>query len=913
LPKYKFHVISNTHWDREWRYPFQKNRQRLVEMIDRVLDILDQYPEYRAFHLDSQTVVLQDYLEIRPGRRAELEKFITERRLLVGPWYILPEEFQVGGESLIRNLLKGFRSSQEFGHTMQVGYTPFSWGQISQLPQIYQGFDIDVIMFYRGINSLDSPKAEFIWEGADGTRALTSRFSTWPRYNFYFYIYRPVVHNEQPEDIKAQWDRVGTPFHFSDQELVSADYALIRQADQYYPENLKPAVRKIIDDQVKDFTTRHIFWAQGHDTSGPNPKVVRIIKDINQFLEDGEVLHSTLEEYAASLKAEVEQDQLKIVKGERRSAQYDQRSSNLYGYTTSARMYLKQENFKTEKWLQYYAEPFANIARMLGMPGEDHSLERAWELLLQNSAHDSIGGCSLDEIHQDGMNRYKQCQEIAHSVFDRSVQYILQQTDLPGEFNLVVLNPLPFQRDAVMTAFIDIPKDRDTGNIRIWDGQQTVKLVINSSKAQKPILERLIDRPMYFDMHRYQVQIYVKEIPAMGYKVLTVKPAKPLPRSAENHSRTDARLPQLENQYLKVDLNANGTFRIYDKLNQTAYDNLGYLYDEGEAGHAWVHEPLEPFITTLAAQPEIQVVRANDLQQIVQVRYRLEIPKDLGERPKKNPETVPVPIIVNIVLNQNARRVELRVKLNNQAESHRLRLMFPTGLKAEYSHGEGQFDVVARKVARPDTRDWVEQPMYDYPMHHFVDLHDGQKGAAILVEGLKEYEVLDNAQRTVAITLLRSFNYRIPVASMQDYSHHKGTQCLGEHHYRLAFYPHRGSWESGQVFKAAMLFNYEPRLVQTGRGPGEMGTRRSFITVEPAEIRYSAFKKAAAGEGYILRVYNPGRQTVTGSVHFGMTLKSVFETNLHEKQVNKVSLINSQSIAITLAPKKIKSYQIIPE
>ncbi len=881
-------------------------------MIDRVLDILDQYPDYRAFHLDSQTVVLQDYLEIRPQRRADLEKFIKERRLLVGPWYILPEEFQVGGESLIRNLLKGFRSSQEFGHTMQVGYTPFSWGQISQLPQIYKGFGIDVIMFYRGINSLDSPKAEFIWEGADGTRALASRFSTWPRYNFYFYIYRPVVHNEQPEDIEAQWDRVGTPFHFSDQELVSEDYALIRQADHYYPENLKPAVRKIIDDQVKDFTTRHIFWAQGHDTSGPNPKVVRIIKEINQFLESGKVVHSTLEEYAVDLKEAVDWEKLQVVKGECRSAQYDQRSSNLYGYTTSARMYIKQENFRAEKWLQYYAEPLYNIACVFGMEGEDQSLARAWELLLQNSAHDSIGGCSLDEIHIDGMNRYKQCQEIARSVFDRSVQYILQQTDLPGELNLVVLNPLSYQREELVEAWIDIPEDWDTGNIRILDDDQVVKMKIMNIIDQKPILKRLINRPMYFDMHRYQVLLYVKEIPAMGYKVLTIKPAKTPLNSQKNQSKTDSGLPQLENQYLKVNLNANGTLRIYDKLNQTAYDNLGYFYDEGEAGHAWVHEPVEPFSTTLTARPEIQVVQANDLRKIVQVKYRLELPKNLKERHKKDPETVPVPIIVNIILNQNARQVELQVKLNNQAESHRLRLMFPTGLEAQYSYGEGQFDVVARKVAHSDTRDWVEQPMYDYPMHHFVDLHDGHKGAAILVEGLKEYEVLDNAQKTIAISLLRSFNYRIPVASMQDYSHHKGTQCLGEHHYRLAFYPHRGDWQEGQVFREAMLFNYEPRLIQTGKGQGKIDRETSFISIEPEEISISAFKKTEDGQGCILRLFNPGQQAVKAKVSFGFNIAAVFETDLQEKRVNKISIINSQKIAIILGPKKIKTYQVIP-
>ncbi len=213
-----FHVISNTHWDREWRYPFQRNRQMLVDMIDNVLDILEKEPKYRAFHLDSQTIVLKDYLEIRPHKVDLINKLINEKRLLVGPWYILPEEFQVGGENLIRNLLLGHKIAKKHGRVSKVGYSPFSWGQISQLPQIYAGFNINLIMFYRGVNSIDSPKAEFLWIGADGTEAVSSRFSTMPRYNFYFYIYRPVIHNEFFADIEHAWNR-GLHFQYQQNHL----------------------------------------------------------------------------------------------------------------------------------------------------------------------------------------------------------------------------------------------------------------------------------------------------------------------------------------------------------------------------------------------------------------------------------------------------------------------------------------------------------------------------------------------------------------------------------------------------------------------------------------------------------------------------------------------------------------------
>lgn len=201
-------------------------------------------------------------------------------------------------------------------------------------------------MFYRGVNSIDSTKAEFLWIGADGTEAISSRFSTMPRYNFYFYIYRPVVHNEFFADVEYKWSRGGVPFHFSDHQLADEDYFIVEPFDGYYPENIKNQVEAIIDDQVNDFTTPHVIWMEGHDSSGPNVKTVNIIKDIKKIFPDLNVVHSTLEDYAKLLFESVDVNSLNKVYGERRSSQFDRRSGNMYGYTTSARMYLKQKTMK---------------------------------------------------------------------------------------------------------------------------------------------------------------------------------------------------------------------------------------------------------------------------------------------------------------------------------------------------------------------------------------------------------------------------------------------------------------------------------------------------------------------------------------------------------------------------------------
>ena len=244
--------------------------------------------------------------------------------------------------------------------------------------------------------------------------------------------------------------------------------------------------------------------------------------------------------------------------------------------------------------------------------------------------------------------------------------------------------------------------------------------------------------------------------------------------------------------------------------------------------------------------------------------------------------------------------------INNTAEDHRLRMMFPTNLKAEYSYGEGQFDVVKRGIKRIDSKDWVEQPMYDYPMHHFVDLSDGKKGAAILVDGLKEYEAIDYQQRTLAITMFRAFKYVIVPSSVQDFSHKKGSHCLGWNKYRLAFYPHKGDYQEGNVYEEALKFNLPLRFVQIGKTEGTLPRNFSFFEIEPKEIIFSCFKKANNDEQglYYIRLYNPTDKTIEGRIKFLKSPDCVFEATMEELFKKEVKYENGEIIFIA-APKKI--------
>ncbi|MBP5093289.1 MAG: alpha-mannosidase, partial [Abditibacteriota bacterium] len=131
MAKKNLHVISHTHWDREWYLTFQQFRMRLVDLVDNLLDALDNNPDFKYFNFDGQTIVLEDYLEIHPEKEAKLAEYIKAGRILVGPWYQLNDEYLVSGESTVRSLLVGHRIAAKYGKPMKLGYLPDQFGNIS--------------------------------------------------------------------------------------------------------------------------------------------------------------------------------------------------------------------------------------------------------------------------------------------------------------------------------------------------------------------------------------------------------------------------------------------------------------------------------------------------------------------------------------------------------------------------------------------------------------------------------------------------------------------------------------------------------------------------------------------------------------------------------------------------------------
>ncbi|MFB3895123.1 MAG: alpha-mannosidase [bacterium] len=912
--KYELHVISQTHWDREWRYSLQKTRFYLVEMLDSLLAIMESNPDYKYYHLDSQTIPLEDYLMIRPENKERIKTLVQSGRLFIGPWYTLPDQFLVSGESLIRNLMTGYKVAAEFGAPMKVGYTPFSWGQISQLPQIYAGFGIDTILFYRGVSTEQAPHSEFIWEGADGTKSLASRFSTWPRYNFWYYVYRRAMFNREPWEREYRWDTGGVPFRICDPWAgIDADYELLDQPMEYHKKKLQQWCEQLRDMQKEDFTTKYLAWMNGHDSSAPHPLEAKLIKDCDAILENDRVIHSNLPAYIAKLKSAVKD--LVTIKGEMRYGYKTPSISVLYGYVTSARMYIKQMNTKTERMLQNYAEPIATFVTLVGAKYPKGFLDLSWKYLLGNHGHDSIGGCSVDKVHEDMMYRYHQSLEISQNVLYRSFQQIVKRIDTSeldkDAICLVVFNPLPFEREELITAAIDIPKTMKWNSIGIRDlaGHQEVPVQVQAIDTTYPVLQTMIDTPMMFPVKRITVHFQSGKLPACGYKVYQVI----LKNTVKRKFGTLTIAPNvMENEFLQVVINPNGTLNITDKQTGNIFANQHYFEDRGESGSPWVTQPpqFDQIYTSLNQTADIALIESGPLKTTYAIKLTMLLPETLNETQTARSATLKsVPITTLVTLIKGSKLVELETTLENTVEYHRLRVLFPSGVRTDTHYADGQFDVVERKIENPDDSDWNERYMREKPQNNFVVVSSPGRSLAIFNDGIKEYEVIDDQERTMALTLLRSFSLKLALLEEGgvDYREQmKGTQCLGKQVYRYAIYPHQGTWDKHRVMEEALLFNHPSRIAQCGKAmkKGTLPLEVSFISI-PAQSVLSACKLAESGDGVILRLYNPTDKVINGKLQLLKPIKKAEVTDFIETVINPLPIDNAGSVRLAIGAKKI--------
>lgn len=811
-------VVSHTHWDREWYLPFQLFRLKLVRLVDRLLRILAEDPDYRYFTLDGQAIVLEDYLEVRPEREAEIRAHVQSGRLLIGPWYVLPDEFLVSPEALVRNLLLGRRVCRRFGPAMPIGYVPDTFGHISQLPQLIRGFGMDAAALRRGLS--DEP-TEVLWSAPDGSTVLLC------------YL-RDGYDN-------AAW--------------------LPRE-----PEAFLETIRRLRESLAPHATTPNLLLMNGTDHMEPLPELPALMRYANEHLRDARLVHATLPQYVeavkeslvASRKSQVAgfgpQDLrpetwdlgpktsglgLRTVVGELRSP----KRHHLLSGVLSTRTWIKQRNAACQTLLEAWAEPFTAFRILVDRDESTHpplsnspisNLQLAWRYLLQNHPHDSICGCSVDPVHREMVTRFDWVEQIGEELTRQSLEAIaglVHAEDPKALAAIVVFNPLAGPRTDGVDVALQLPAG--AAQVTLADQQdQPAPFQVRASRPETVLAEVELDPQglaQAMDIARYgrifdmvirdirlrrdgdlahldvilvpegegepdmlmlerlrqdvrrlievegltrfhirahtlptaQLTLVARDVPGFGYKTYWVREGTGDQASEVCEGFGSLEQHLLENEFYTVEVDpTDGTLALTDKATGVVFRGLNRFVDGGDRGDEYNYEQPEDdlLVTGPAAPPVIEWVERGPARQTLRVSLLYHLPESLEpDRARRGARLVDVPIVSQVSLSPGVRRVDVRTTVDNRARDHRLRVHFPTPVRTDQAWAEGHWDVIARPVfVQEGAPDWAEAPAPTQPQRTFVDLSDGRLGLLVANKGLPEVEVIPGPTgQTIALTLLR--------------------------------------------------------------------------------------------------------------------------------------------------------------
>lgn len=928
-------IVPHSHWDREWYLTFQQFRYKLVKLVDQVLDILEQDPQFKYFTLDGQTVVLEDYLEIKPEERERIEKLVRGGRLLIGPWYVLPDEFLVSGESIIRNLQKGLALCSSFGGGMNVGYVPDQFGHIAQLPQILRGASIDTAVLWRGVGG-ECRDTQFIWEAPDGSSVET------------FYL------------IDSYGNAAGLP--------TGA------------PE-LAGQIASLVETQRPFLSAEAILLMNGSDHLMPQPHLPGILA------EAGAIAGMELEMSALPLYIEhLRQSQARFAHlvGELRSGE----RAPLLVSCASSRLHQKKRNHELETLLEKYAEPFCCWSWLQGDPYPGGFLQESWRLLLLNQPHDSICGCSNDQVHREMEIRYDQGGQIATLVKDESLSRLAGRIDtsgLPGDWGLLVFNPyasavdfpveveLPSTEGKDFTCLVD-----EEGRAAAWQplgggsgehfsisgtplqarmalglvsGREIQGLYLNDFKISGPDEAGLLEAELIMgkipvgeldieDLKKQALEILadkrIKKVRAVaresGRRGLFL--ARDLPgcgwRSYTPSTAGEAALPPgdlkvsrsgMENSFYRITFNSDGTMDLLDKASGKFLQRRHRLVDSGDRGDLYTFtEPEEDRPVDGPCRlrgGRFEVKEAGPVRATVRITRTYRLPASLAaDRRKRSRQKVSCRITTDVSLLAETPGLYFETVIDNRARDHRLRVHFAAPFRVQKCLSESHFAVLDRAIQPPagDYSAWAEKPQGLAPHKQFVAVEDGGFGIAVINRGLPEYEVLpgDGAGGAeIALTLLRSVG-RLSRGDLHNRPDHAGPavetpegQCPGEQSACYALLPYSGGWKEGGAKKMAAVINAPPCGLFVSKQDGLLPARHSMLTLEPNSMELSCVKKAEEGEAVIARFFNCSAEGQEAVIRPGFIYRQACRSNLLEQPAGAPLQVVEGAIRFSLRPWEI--------
>ncbi|MGA7870062.1 MAG: glycoside hydrolase family 38 C-terminal domain-containing protein, partial [Candidatus Binatus sp.] len=776
-----------------------------------------------CFHFDGQTIVLEDYLEVRPDSARRIAKLVKAGKLQIGPWYLLADSFLASGESLIRNLEIGTRIARRFGKCAETGYLPDQFGHAAQLPQILSGFGLKAGAVFRGVGR-EVNRNRFIWEALDGS----------PMFMIFL------------------------PFGYSNGASLPTDSAdaLIARASE-------------IAAREREFSAgARILVMNGNDHAEPDPAVFARLKEASGRAPfTAEV--GTLDEYAKRL-SELPIDGTPHVRGELRSPA----RSNLTPGVSSARAWIKQRDFQNSYLLERIADPLAALAGRLE-PADDLTalLELAWRTEIQNHPHDSICGCSIDQVHQDMRYRFDQAAMIGEIVARRAANVVLSSRN-GGEAAIAVFNPT-FACRALIAGETEV-EDSHASYVALGSDGRRIPVAIDVARPARPfeielkgadfkglitgvqVMGQYVNR---FELeragdNRFELRMFVSRSPAgeldphsFRRRILEVPDEATIRIRATAAARAQiafvadaltqtgfslyrlVRSDQLansaagagesiENEYFRLRPSPRG-LKIEDLKNDKVLEI--YFEDDGDRGDEYNFDPVaDSAPITTPASIAARVVERGPMRNRIALSSVYSLPSALSkDRKTRAAETVEVPIELRATVYAGLERVDFEAVIDNRARDHRLRVALSTPIATSESVSDTNFGIVRRSLDQTEPAGATEDIYPTAPHRTFTAAQSAEFSAAIMSRGIYETEAKrDAGGTTILLTLLRCVGW----LSRGDLKMRRGdagpefetpdAQEIGEHSFQFAVTTWRGSYADAGVVQLSQAYAYPPRVFQ---------------------------------------------------------------------------------------------------
>ena len=851
-----------------------------------VLNTLENDPEFKYFMVDAQGSLLDDYIKWRPQDKERISKLVNDGRLVIGPWYTQTDQLVISGESIVRNMYYGMKRCESFGKYMNVGYVPDSFGQSGNMPQIYRQFGIEDTLFWRGVSDDMVKHTDYNWRGDDGSVVFTTQIP------FGYYIGGNIP--EEPEENEEFWQK------------------------------------ECLEKAGGRSATRHIYFPNGFDQAPVRTNLPQLVKERNEKDPENEYVISCIEDYIKDVKSE--NPELEEVQGELVIAKHMRIHKSIF----SSRSDLKVMNTQIQNYVTNVMEPLLTISYNLGNEYPHEAVAEIWKLLFENAAHDSIGSCISDTANEDVYVRYKQARDIAVNLVELHSRLIATNVKNDADMTFTAINTLPQKRKDTVIVKTYVPG----GKFAIIDekGNDVDYTIIKSRDLTDYVLSQTImldpSRKFYVPDQVLEVTMAIKanDVPALGYVQYSIDTQK------DSHKET-ADKKVLENKYYTIEVEENGSLTIVDKANNVTYKNQGILVENGDDGDSFNYSPPRKDLEVFSNKSKCTVkISGSDIYDQAEIHFDMVVPADLDER-AEGKVSVTMLVDMTVALRKDSKVIDFNVKVDNKGLSHRLCVLFDSQIVSAFNYADQQFGLIKRpnyyekemklymesmnnKTEKKagiqelanwanDQSTWQEPPISIEPTQSYVSLTDGKTGIAVIPQGVREYEVLDDSK--IRLTLFRTYGfmgkenliYRPGRASGERIIETPAAQLLKEMEFNFGFTSYAGDINDSDIDTLAKQYNtnlevytyaefLNGRLIFSQREiEGQNAKIHSLFETE-GNLVVSAVKKAEEDDGYIIRLYNgKDHKDLDDKIKFNFDIKEAYYTNLKEEKTEEIKVENN--------------------